>query len=344
MTFSWTIFVIVLLLGVLQLAVGIVFGRCLPIGRPKPARSQGSNVGRLRHFAGRLFELVNNVADDVDEHQNQIKQVSAELASARSGESGGLTEFVLRTVAKIMQVNERLQVRLGDAEEKLQKQTRQMESHLTEARTDPLTGLPNRRAFDDELIRRVAEWRRKNTIFCLVMLDIDHFKKLNDRYGHPAGDYVLRHVAEVLRTVLREMDMVGRVGGEEFAVILPSTNSPDAKWATERIRSAVASEVFSVEQVELRLTISLGLAMVDSGDDSVSLMKRADEALYTAKRAGRNCEYFHNGQNCERIGPSAQPAQGRGYSLPDSDVPDAAELAAICEDLRQRMAEVTEEP
>lgn len=346
MKFSWPTFLFVLVLGVVQLAVGVVFGRSLVLGRSGSSRPERRSAKRLRRFAGRLFELVTSVAEDVDQCQSQIEQINQELASVEPGERDHLTEFVLKLVARIMQINEQLQARLAAAEEKLTEQAEQIEAQLAEARTDALTGLPNRRAFDDELHRRLAEWQRKTNTFCLVMIDIDHFKALNDRHGHPAGDQALRNVAGVLENTLREMDMVARVGGEEFAAILPSTNLTDGLRASERVRTAIASHWFQLETTELQLTVSLGLAAIGSGDDAVSLVKRADEALYAAKRAGRNCGYFHNGRKCEPIDLSRPPTSGPASSQdpadpsPDSDVPQTDELETIGSDLRDRLAEV----
>src|SRR6185503_7619557 len=106
-------------------------------------------------------------------------------------------------------------------------------------RTDALTGLANRRAFDDELNRRFAEWQRRKTMFSLLILDVDHFKKFNDTHGHQAGDAVLTGVAATLRQTFREMDLVARYGGEEFAAILPVTNLTEALRAAERARAAI---------------------------------------------------------------------------------------------------------
>jgi len=342
MEFSWLIFFVVLALGIVQLAVGVVFGRCLPIGRAKAAGTSRGDARRLRRFAVRLRSLVNNVAEDVGKHQSKMLQANEELALVETVEADDLTEFVLKSVAQIMQINERLQVRLNSTEEKLQQQTDQIETHFTAARTDPLTGLPNRRAFDDDLARRVAEWQRKKNIFCLLMIDIDHFKRLNDRYGHPAGDHVLRSVAEILVRTVRDMDLVCRIGGEEFAVLLPSTNAYDAWRGVERIRSAIAAETFPFDGARIRTTISLGLAAIAPGDDAISLVQRADEALYTAKDAGRDCGYFHNGKGCERIYLTSRPAdRADAHHVSDGNVPEAAELAAICDDLRSRLGEVT---
>jgi diguanylate cyclase len=183
---------------------------------------------------------------------------------------------------------------------------------------------------------------------------------------------VLRGVAEVLRDALRDMDLVSRIGGEEFAVILPNTNSHDAKRVAERVRALVASSRFAFEKSALSVTVSVGLAMVDVGDDTLSMIKRADEALYASKRAGRNCGHFHTGQMCERIEMEIEPGQPGPTTLdeaarpssgdepaappkPTNAVPaasrgqpsaadDEAELDRICEDLRLRLAEVGERP
>lgn len=314
-------FVVGLLLGILQLAVGVIIGRAISLNG-RPASLQADHQ-RLRTFTLRLRHLVNSVADDVDSHQADIERVHGGLdqcardateRQSESGESsdgsGALTQSVLSTVAEIMQINERLQSRLSAAEDKLQQQAVQIESHLSEARTDALTGLPNRRAFDDELVRRVAEWNRKRATFCLMMIDADHFKDLNDRYGHPAGDQVLRTIAEVLRNTFREMDLLARVGGEEFAAILPSTNSRDARRAVQRILAAVADQQFEFEQQCLRVTVSVGLTAVQEGDDGFLVFKRADEALYASKTNGRNCGHFNNGRKCVLIDPDHRRPQG----------------------------------
>lgn len=155
--------------------------------------------------------------------------------------------------------------------------------------SDHLTGLSNRRAFfeaaDLELTRRKKAVRP----VALIVIDADHFKAINDRYGHPAGDAVLVHLAQAMRGVCRQVDVLARIGGEEFAIILPSVALDDALAIAERLRAAVAAAPAMYAQQPIAYSISLGVAVMDdalAGFDD--LVKRADEALYAAKRGGRN--------------------------------------------------------
>ena len=134
------------------------------------------------------------------------------------------------------------------------------------------------------------------------MLDIDYFKKFNDRYGHQAGDAVLRAVAEVLKQAVRETDLVARYGGEEFALVLSDTSIEDAKDVAERARSIIESARFPFNGLILRLTVSVGFARLRQDEDATSFVQRADAALYSSKEAGRNCVHYHDGSTCQPFG------------------------------------------
>jgi diguanylate cyclase (GGDEF)-like protein len=154
------------------------------------------------------------------------------------------------------------------------------------ARTDPLTGLPNRRAYDDLLGIEMARSDRTGRPFALAIGDIDHFKSVNDRFGHPTGDTVHRQVADRLRTTERRVDVAARLGGEEFALILPDTDIHGALAAVERIRHAVADGLIDVP---MYVTMSFGIACYPcDGPDAATLFRAADRALLAAKAAGRN--------------------------------------------------------
>ena len=126
------------------------------------------------------------MATDVNMHSTRVKEINEELSSTKTSHS----DAVVATVAKLVAVNEQIQQRLAEAETKLQEQSKALETQVVEARTDALTRLPNRRAFDDEMARRFAEFHRHDTPFSVILLDIDHFKQFNDRYGHQGGDAV----------------------------------------------------------------------------------------------------------------------------------------------------------
>jgi diguanylate cyclase (GGDEF)-like protein len=157
------------------------------------------------------------------------------------------------------------------------------------ATTDGLTGLLNHRTFQSKADEHLAQARRYQRKLSLILTDIDHFKSVNDTYGHPTGDAVLRGVAKILKDKARDTDIVARYGGEEFAIIMPETDAKGAQVIAERIREAVKAEVFQTELGPLKVTLSLGIATgPDHGYEKQQLIDLADQCLYHAKRHGRN--------------------------------------------------------
>jgi diguanylate cyclase (GGDEF)-like protein len=157
------------------------------------------------------------------------------------------------------------------------------------SRHDALTGLFNRRALEEALDAQLQRSLRNGEAFALMMIDIDHFKSINDRHGHAAGDKALKQLSSVLRTGVRETDRVARFGGEEFVVLLPDTALVDARPLAERLREQVASQPLVQPNLKLSLTVSIGVAEWRPGsDDATRLMMRADAALYRAKQGGRD--------------------------------------------------------
>lgn len=155
------------------------------------------------------------------------------------------------------------------------------------ASSDPLTGLPNRRRLverGEEEIRRARRYRRP---LAALVMDLDHFKSINDLYGHVGGDAALKATAAACRKTLRDVDMFGRLGGEEFVAVLPETSLDEAAAAGERLRSALACLIVD-ETNDLRLTASFGAAVLRNGENFTDLLARADAAMYCAKRAGRD--------------------------------------------------------
>jgi diguanylate cyclase (GGDEF)-like protein len=157
------------------------------------------------------------------------------------------------------------------------------------ATTDGLTGLENHRRFQEKLDLAIARARREGRPLALLLADIDHFKTVNDTYGHPVGDLVLKRVASVLSTSAREIDTVARYGGEEFALVLEGTDIEGAMKNAERIRAEVEKQLFTCDTGKFRVTLSLGIAVYPAdAEQKHALIEDADQALYQAKRRGRN--------------------------------------------------------
>ncbi|TBU73449.1 hypothetical protein DNK06_20770 [Pseudomonas daroniae] len=160
---------------------------------------------------------------------------------------------------------------------------------IQSALRDPLTNTGNRIAMDQVLGREIELARRNAQPLSLLMLDIDHFKRINDEHGHSAGDEMLKAVATTLKDQLRNIDMVFRYGGEEFLVLLSDTSSEGAALVGERLRQSVMELQYVTQGKPIEMSISLGCATLEAGEPIESLLTRADKALYSAKRSGRNC-------------------------------------------------------
>ncbi|MEQ8344282.1 MAG: diguanylate cyclase [Sneathiellaceae bacterium] len=166
----------------------------------------------------------------------------------------------------------------------------QLEQELRRlAMIDSLTGVANRRHFEEMGERELSRLSRVKDPLCVLLLDADHFKRVNDRYGHHVGDIVLRRVAEVCTRQIRTVDAIGRLGGEEFGLLLPNTAMEGARIMAERIRRAIAAERIVVDGETIRVTVSIGGTQVDPCESTIkAAMQRADEAMYRAKQEGRN--------------------------------------------------------
>lgn len=165
---------------------------------------------------------------------------------------------------------------------------RELEALAAMARRDPLTGLANRRAFEEALSREVARAAREGAPLSAIALDVDHFKRVNDAHGHAAGDAVLAAVAARAAQALRAGDLLARVGGEELAALLPGATLERAAEVAERIRARVGGTPVAAGAASLAVTLSAGCAALAPGEDGPGLLARADERLYAAKRGGRD--------------------------------------------------------
>jgi diguanylate cyclase (GGDEF)-like protein len=183
------------------------------------------------------------------------------------------------TFGFVMLNSERLEADLRNAQNKLQKI----------ATTDFLTGIANIRLFTEAGEREVQRARRYKRPLSLLMIDLDHFKKVNDRYGHAIGDKVLVAFAAICKKYLRKADIFGRLGGEEFAILLPETDISGGRKLAERLRSVIEKSDIKAERKTLQITVSIGVTELLPDEDQLEIaLRRADDTMYEAKRKGRN--------------------------------------------------------
>lgn len=202
----------------------------------------------------------------MDQHQKQRDEREQEVAARLQG----LAERVAHMEQEAMGYREHL-------EEQRQK-----------ALIDPLTGLPNRAAWSERLEHEISQWQQHGNTLLLAMLDLDHFKRINDNYGHLAGDKVLKIIAGVLRKRLRGSDFIARFGGEEFVLLMPATTLASGAKLLDNLRASVEACPFHFKGEPVTITVSMGLTAFKPGENSDLVLKRADQALYRAKGAGRN--------------------------------------------------------
>jgi diguanylate cyclase len=309
-------------LGIVQLLAGIAIGIWLRRDDRAVDQANRQDMIQAGQIAKRLQALADEVSTSVGEHATHLEKASRTLTqdSARSKED--LAELVVDVIGDIVRANQSLQSKLETAESRLKEQAVEIEAHISRSLTDPLTGLANRREFNQRLAERMSAWSRRKEAFTLMLLDVDHFKRLNDQYGHVAGDRMLADLGRTLKTCVRREDVVARYGGEEFAVLLPATTLDPASRAANNVREAIAHTTIDHHGRPIRVTVSAGVATIQNKEAAESLVQRADAALYAAKAAGRNCVHVHDGTRCRAASTAATPQR------PPNEHPPAAPTAA----------------
>jgi diguanylate cyclase len=295
------------LLGValmtLGFGLGVAWARSRDNGRPGWRRPAEPGLALEQPQRDRIMQLLQELgrwtseySGSVSQYQDRLSRLSDGVAEDRS--AGGQLVALLK---QIMHSNGDLQTRLEAAESQLEKQTQQIESYLNEARTDSLTGLCNRRAYDQRLDELFAAYQQGGPSFVLALIDVDHFKSINDDYGHPVGDQVLRRLAAALEDELSDALIVARYGGEEFVALLRGPLQVAATRMNE-VRKSIRQLEHRIPGVRLDVTISVGLS--ESRDDALigPIVRRADAALYLAKETGRDRVYYHDGRRPTLVG------------------------------------------
>jgi diguanylate cyclase len=277
-----------------SVCVGVAVGFFLGRGR-NPENEASMALERERQSTLKmlvdLLSTAERISNDVETHNGEIREnaeqvnricVSGELEFARAA--------LLHHMTALLSSNKRLQDDLLGTRYRLEEQAQEIDAVRREARTDELTGVSNRKAFNEKLHLLLEDWTRQREPFTLILADLDNFKWINDAHGHPAGDRVLAAVGAWLKQWVREGDFVGRYGGDEFAILLPHTQLEVGVELAETIRAKTNERSYrvAVRSEQVSVSLSLGVAAPVEGDSLDTLLGRADEAMYKAKRLGRN--------------------------------------------------------
>jgi len=262
-----------------------------PRGRQRAQQDIDSARAELERQFFQFMEVLDFQIDKSEIHASSLDSAQLRLDNITSdSELRDLVQDLKISNDAYRKETTELQSRLRES----QKQISQLKERAKQAEKlaclDPLTSIANRRKLDTELTKAVTLSHERETPLCIILTDIDHFKSVNDSFGHRTGDAVLRQFAQLLTSMVRSSDMVARYGGEEFAIVLPNSPLGNAFEIAERIRTAVQRQIWSDSEaaLDLNLTASFGIADIRDGETAIDLINRADAKLYEAKRLGRN--------------------------------------------------------
>jgi diguanylate cyclase len=243
-----------------------------------------------------VIELLSELILSTAQGREDCAKASRKLVSASDRDAvRAISDTLVESLRSIELQHTALERQLVHAKAQVNAAIHALAMVTAQANLDSVTGIANRRAFDVALDRTVERARSGTTSFCLLMIDIDHFKAFNDHYGHLMGDTVLRLIGAMLRQSIRESDFAARYGGEEFAVILSDADSAAAVSVAEKIRTKIMGRQLkkrSTGETLGTITVSIGIAQYRSGDESRTIVERADARLYDAKHSGRNCTRY----------------------------------------------------
>ena len=278
-----------------------------------------------------IWDLTHEVSADVDLHQDRVRAADDVLREAATGDNQSASW--IPAISQILEANRDMQRQLNTAREKLNTQAEELQTVRQTATTDSLTHLKNRRAFDEHVESRFELRDQASHPTSLVLFDVDHFKQLNDTYGHQAGDQVLCRVASILYARLHDYGLAARYGGEEFAVIVDDFTVDQIAPAVEAVRYEISNRSIELDSERVKVTISCGLSQLAPEDSISQWIERADEAMYQAKHDGRNRGYIN--------------AEGQMIAIRNEDGPkknddrqfhlEAAELLKVGEQLHDSL-------
>jgi diguanylate cyclase len=279
----------VLPIVVVSIAIGIYVGFGLALRRKaKQIHTERAKTLQALHA---LLQSTEELSTGVDAHNRDLVTVGRTVEDLQVAEDfEEIQSALIDQISEVIASNRRLEDDLVCTRYMLEQQAQELDRTRVESRTDGLSGVANRKSFEESLPYMLSSFKRKGDSFALVLLDVDHFKWINDTHGHQSGDRVVMILGKTLKALLRPRDYVARYGGDEFAIMLADVELTAAIKVAQRIRLEIARTNFDVgiDGARIAVTFSMGLAMATTEDDPESLLAKADKALYQSKNRGRN--------------------------------------------------------
>ncbi|BCD68577.1 GGDEF domain-containing protein [Nitratiruptor sp. YY09-18] len=236
----------------------------------------------------KLVEVINTIDSHNESLQNHQEEIKNEELELQDENIKPVLKKILDEVEMLRRENELLTYELRKYHADVVKLQGELLTARTEAEIDFLTGLVNRRRFERALLEMINDYQTRDYPFALILLDIDNFKQINDKYGHPAGDQVLKEIALILKTFLRANNIAARVGGEEFAILVPGATAKEGAAVANRLRATIENRTFNTTEEDIKVTASFGVSGVRKDDTLDTIFARVDKALYEAKNSGKN--------------------------------------------------------
>ena len=265
------------------------------VGRLFTLKNESRKLAKERHVIQEsLVKLIDNTKKmtvEMDSHQSTLADVEKDVKEIESGGNlQSLQDQLLLNIDRVVETNRKMENDLAITKYQFENQAQELDRSRKEARTDGLCNVGNRKAFEEAINYMLCRYRVDKTSFGLMLVDLDHFKRINDTFGHQAGDEVLANVGRALSECVRPEDVVTRIGGDEFAILLKGVTNENADLVGSRIRSTIELYSFSIGdgKASTVVTTSMGMAVIGESEEVAELYRRADKALYRSKELGRN--------------------------------------------------------
>jgi diguanylate cyclase len=243
----------------------------------------------LKQVMLNLSSAINELSKTMDDQGASLAVHKENILMAKSVKDfEAISDILVKEISTMIDSNKGMKEKINSANEIIYEQNKNLSKLVTETMTDHLTEILNKRGFEKRLDEEYIRYKRYEGKLAVITLDLDKFKEINDTYGHLFGDKVLRSFSQLLVKYIRETDIIGRIGGEEFSILLPETDLAGAMKTAFKINELLSTSILNIDNNKIKLTVSSGVAMLKNGESKTDFLDRADQALYYSKKSGRN--------------------------------------------------------